>query len=126
MARDPSGPRAARTVRNLTYAVLLALLLRAAVIVFTYGPFSRNKAEPIEITPLPDADIDVNAAEVNETTALLPPAEVRLGPNFPEIAPEPTAEGGVKSNQDAAELITKATALIREKTGRIIEALTTQ
>ena len=76
--RNPSDPEAARRARNLTYVVLLALLLIAAVIVFTYGPFSRNKAESIENGPSPDVNMDVNVAQVNETTALLPLSDRRL------------------------------------------------
>lgn len=122
MARHPSDPGAARRARNLTYAVLLALLLIAAVIVFTYGPLSRDKAESIEIAPPPDANMDVNVAQVNETTALLPLTRVEPEPNLTEVAPGAPLGPIVEPNPDAVELIAEATALLSGEPSRIIEA----
>jgi LysM repeat protein len=122
MARHTSDPEAARRARNLTYTVLLTLLLIGAVIVFTYGPFGRKKAESIEKGPSPDANMDVNVAQVNETTALLPLTRVEPEPNLTEVAPRAPLGPTVEPNPDAVELITEATALLSGESSRIIEA----
>lgn len=122
MARHTSDPGTARRARNLMYVVLLTLLLIAAVIVFTYGSFSRNKAESIEIGPSPDANTDVNVAQVNETTVLLPLTRVEPEPNLTEVAPGAPLGPTVEPNPDAIELIAEATALLSGESSRIIEA----
>lgn len=122
MARHPSDPEAARRARISTYAVILTLLLIAAVIVFTYGLFSRNKTESIDISLSPDANMDVNVAQVNETTALVPPTKVEPEPNLIEVGPAAPLGPTVEHNPDAAELITDATALLSGGSSGIIEA----
>jgi lipoprotein-anchoring transpeptidase ErfK/SrfK len=122
MARHPSNPETARRARNSTYIVILTLLLIAAVIVFTYGTFSRNKAKSIDISLSPDTNIDVNVAQVNETTALLPLTRQEPEPNLIEVVPVAPLGPTVEHNPDAAELITDATALLSGESSGIIEA----
>jgi LysM repeat protein len=66
--------------------------------------------------------MDVNVAQVNETTALLPLARVEPEPNLTEVAPGTPLGPTVEPNPDAAELITEATALLSGEPSRTIEA----
>ncbi|MHC4751195.1 MAG: LysM peptidoglycan-binding domain-containing protein [Planctomycetota bacterium] len=132
MARHPFDPRAGRKARNRVYTVL-AVLFIAVVIAFVYGPFGKNEGKPIDFGSPDDANTNANVAKASETEPLpvmkpkpepvlesepvLEPESVPE-PNLPEVAPGPTIE----PNPEAAGLIAKATALIGEKPGKIIEA----
>ena len=137
MARHPFGPRAGRRTRNRTYTILLAVLVIGVAIAFYYGPFGKNEAETIDMTPPGDTNTDTispdesrtpyepevpKESEQNELTASVPPVEVQTEPELSEIAPEPTPGPTVEPNPEAAALIAKATALISEKPVKIIEA----
>ena len=122
MARHPFSQRAGRVARNRIYTIL-ALLFIVAVFAFYYGPFGKNEGKTNEIAPPPDAN--TNVAEVNETEpqpVVEPRPEPVPEPNLAEITPEPTPGPTVESNPEASMLIAKATALIGETPGRIIEA----
>ncbi len=122
MARHPSNPGAARAARNLVYVVLLALLLATAGIFFTYGPFSRDESKSADIAPPPDADMNVEVAQVNETAVLPPLARAELEPNLAQAAPAAPPGPTVEPYTAAAELIAETTALVSEGPGGIIEA----
>jgi LysM repeat protein len=112
------------------------------VIAFYYGPFGKNEAEIIDITPQGDTNIDTIAADkskvpdeseikepvvtkkpqVNEPIAFVPPAEPEKKVESPQIATESAPGLTVEPNPEAATLITEATALLGEKPGKIIEA----
>lgn len=123
MARHPSKPGAARAARNLIYAVLLALLLASAGIFFTHGPFSRDESKSTNITPPPDANMNVDVAKVDETAVLPPLARAESEPNLTQAAPEAPQGSTVKPYPATAdELIAETTALVSEGAGGIIEA----
>jgi len=137
MARHPFGPRAGRKTRNRTYTILLAVLVIGVVIAFYYGPFGKNEADTIDTPPQDDTNVNITAPyeseitkepvvikepEVNQTTAFVPPVEVKKEPVLPKIAPEPTPGPTVEPNPEAAALIAKAAALLSEQPGNIIEA----
>jgi len=122
MARHPSNPGAARAARNVMYAVLLALLLASAGIFFTHGPFSRDESKSTDIAPPPDADMNVDVAQTNETAVLPPLARVELEPNLPQDAPAVPPGPTVEPYPATAELIAETTALVSEGPSGIIEA----
>jgi lipoprotein-anchoring transpeptidase ErfK/SrfK len=126
MARHPSKPGAARAARNLIYAVLLALLLASAGIFFTHGPFSRDESKSTDIAPPPDANMNVEVAQVNETAVLPPLTRVEPEPNLPQDAPVaqpgPTVEPYPASAELITETIAETTTLVSEGAGGIIEA----
>ena len=137
MARHPFGPRAGRKTRNRTYTILLAVLVIGVAIAFYYGPFGKNEADTIDMTPTGDTNTDTMSpdesrtpyepevpeeSEQNELTASVPPVEVRTEPELPVIAPEPAPGPTVEPNPEAAALIAEATALISKKPVKIIEA----
>jgi len=149
MARHPFGPRAGRRNRNRTYTILLAVLVICVAIAFYYGPFGKNKAETIDTTPTGETNIESaepaesrapyepavskepevieepkvpEETERNELASSVPPVEVSPEPELPKIAPEPTPGPTVEPNPEAASLITKATALLGENPGKIVEA----
>ena len=137
MARHPFGPRAGRRTRNRTYTILLAVLVICVAIAFYYGPFGKNEADTIDMTPTGDTNTDTISSDEsrapyepevteesgkNELTASVPPVEVQTEPELPKIAPEPTPGPTVEPNPEAAALIAEATALISEKPVKITEA----
>ena len=143
MARHPFGPRAGRRTRNRTYTILLAVLVIGVVIAFYYGPFGKNEADIIDTPPQDDTNVYTTAAneseitkepvvtkepevtkepKVNETTAFVPPVEVKKEPELPIIAREPTPGPTVEPNPEAAALIAEAAALLSEKPGKMIDA----
>jgi LysM repeat protein len=143
MARHPFGPRAGRRTRNRTYTIFLAVLVIGVVIAFYYGPFGKNEADAIDTPIQDDPNVNTTAAnkseitkepvvtkepevtkesEVNQTTAFVPPVEVKKEPELPKIAPEPTPGQTIEPNPEAAALIAKAAALLSETPGKIVEA----
>ena len=126
MARHPFGPRGGRRdrTRNRLY-IILGLLIIVVVIAVKYGsyPFGSNEDSTPEIRP------DANVPDVNETglfSVMEPRREPRQEPKL-EPAPEPNLpkiEVGptVEPNPEAAKVIAEATALLREKPSKIIEA----
>ena len=130
MARHPFGPRGGRRdrTRNRLY-IILGLLIIAVVIAVKYGsyPFGSNEDSTPEIRT------DANVPDVNETGLFSvmeprqepmqeprqePKLEPAPEPNLPKIEVGPTVE----PNPEAAKLINEATALLREKPSKIIEA----
>jgi len=128
MARHPLGAREGQKARNQTYTILAVVLIIVAVIAFYYGPFGKNEAEPIEVSPPPDTNnAAASAPEVNEIVTRLPlpgraPEANLPEPNLPEPAPVPVMEPVVEFGTEAAALIAAATALIDEGSSGIIAA----
>ena len=123
MARYPTGSRAARRARNRIYTVL-ALLIMGAVFVYIYGYFDKNETEPVNNSPLLNANPDFNVPVANETIVTEPPAQLEPAPvhvNEPSFAQIPSGPS-VDPNPEADVLIKEATTLLGESPGKIIEA----
>jgi lipoprotein-anchoring transpeptidase ErfK/SrfK len=125
------------------------VLVIGVVIAFYYGPFGKNEADTIDMTPPDDTSIDTAAADkpeapdvseitrepavtnkpevaiepkVSQTTAFTPPVVVEKKPELPKIAPVPTPGPTVEPNPEAAALIANAAALLSETPGKIVDA----
>jgi lipoprotein-anchoring transpeptidase ErfK/SrfK len=144
MARHPNGARAGQNARNQTYTILLIILAIGVVIAFFYGPFGKNKPEPVGADPAaqdsmaPDTNsVEAVVPEVNETVALAPPVELAAEPNVPELnaaepngvlpgfaGPTPAAatQPVTQLGAEAAVLIAEADKLIMMGSSGIIAA----